>query len=171
MEQRFRGEELSNCLDRVFSMLAYAETKNGLLVSFYLVEISLINYLFNPDFLTWKLVLLMSPIYIGLIVILLSFFPIIGNVKIGETISKDIINFYFFGDLAQGTTEQVMKGYCVEEDDEISVSIVNQVIINSKIVKRKFLFFKLSIYLSFVLPIVLLLIISLFNKVKEFTGL
>jgi hypothetical protein len=171
MKEKFKGEILIKTLDNIIRMLTYAETKNGLLVSFYLVVISLVNYLFEPDFMSITIILFMLPVYLGLLVALISFFPIITNVSIMDKPIGENKNFYFFGDLAKCTVKEVQEVYFIEDNNKLYLSIIEQTIINSKIVNRKFLMFKLSIYIFAVIPVLIWIANIIKNKIKEVVGL
>lgn len=170
----------------VNEMLRFAEAKNALMLTLQGVGlITLLQVLLRETelHLTIQIYLVSCLLFLatGLIISLLSFFPIMDN-KIGGLTSCEIDhekdNLMFYGDIAKCTYEDyldtIRNCYCSggEELSKCEEDLVHSILISSQIACRKYNYFKVSLWLILmalltpVAGVVLLIVYHVKSKLK-----
>ena len=155
-------EILKNIFENVNRWLQFAETKNALLATFnggFIIGILSIMNTINKDMKSYFTVLgiVLFFLLISIIVCFLSFIPVLKKLTENVKKPKDV-NFYYFGHLASLTTseftEKIVKEYKIQKETipitKHENDIAYQIVTNAEITLRKYLLFKIAIWLDII---------------------
>lgn len=146
--------ELIDIFKNINDMTRFGEAKNtglvalnvGLLISVF-VNFPKISPFVYPEVLIIAAILFCSSILSSLF----SLFPVTQNLMLDKMRVEDP-NLYFFGDLSQIDTETFVANFRKEDPEftpgKMQVDLINQILINSRIAKSKFKYFKYSLTLT-----------------------
>ncbi|HYX34650.1 MAG TPA: Pycsar system effector family protein [Oligoflexus sp.] len=152
-------DELRAILENVNKWLQHAESKNGAVITLNGASFFAIKGAFDLDkagfLMKIYLGFLLFCIVVALVSSLLSFLP---QTKISWISSKALTdakdNVYFFGHLLNFQSNELIDrlktdpGYQNYSEGEIDVALADQIITNSMIARRKYQYFKFSIWIT-----------------------
>lgn len=143
---------LKDIFDNTNSWLRYAEAKHTVLIG--LIGAGLFgihNYL--DGFYSWKLIFQIWTILcvvlfvISCLVSLLSFIPILYPLDKKSNKSNKELNLIYFKDIASIEPNEYLSLLDISNQDKMSKSLVEQIVINSRIAEHKFNLFSISLCL------------------------
>lgn len=155
---------LEQIFHKVVDMVKYAETKNALLLTF---ETGLAYFLFvnaqKPLSFQDPVVWIGIPVFLSIFITLISFVPNLRRNK-GD-FGKNIL---FYGDIANTDKDDYLRiiDTKLETPNMYYKDLSNQIIQNSNIAKKKFCFFKISIAVLLVIPIIVIIINWIINSIN-----
>ena len=144
--------ELKYILSNINDLLKFGEAKHGgLLVLNSVLVIRIISSYSKLAHLTIKPILLIGIISFGISVSLsiVSQFPVTHNIFYNK---KDLnaTNIYFYGHLAHIDLDQFIVAYKLTDENfnptKFDTDLINQILVNSRITRRKFILFKYASY-------------------------
>lgn len=134
--------------------LRFAELKNGALITLNvaLIGVSTNALLVTNQKLSVPILIWLSTtiiLFLTSILISLSSFYARTNIfgfDISKTSEKNTTNSIYFGNIADMSTDEVIGRLCPEPSSDIYVKdVANQIIINSKLARKKFLLFNIAL--------------------------
>jgi hypothetical protein len=156
IEINSKKENLEYIFDNINNHLRFAEAKNAAIVtaSFALITVYLFyESRFHNKFLEVFQINFIVFITFSLICSLLSYYSkitIIGNLNKKDNFDDASCNIIFFGDIAYMDEDQYCQTFfdvpLKNLDDNYCSCLINQIVINSRITKRKFEMFNLSLW-------------------------
>lgn len=161
-----KSNELDRTLNHVMDMLKYAEAKNTILLTFeagmLYGTLSAFSECISENF--WYL-LFGSSLYLSIFILLVSFIPNLLKTN-NRTLSK---NIQYFGDIADLNFADYTELYDKKliNNDEFYEDLLCQIHYNSKIAVKKFRTFKLAVCVLFVLPVVLRIVVIIYQKISS----
>lgn len=169
MDINDRIDYLKNINDRIYEQLAYAETKNGIMIGLLTAILGVIAGVFiaGIQLCCWLEIyfwLIFATFTIALIVCIFSFFPVLRTLK-----NTPKPNLFFYGDLAKLNSVEEYE-YQITNCADIATHIEVQNIQVSKIIIRKHKCFKISLHFimaGVLLPIYLIYLIVMLVKTKK----
>lgn len=173
-------DKLKDIFDNTNNWLKYAEAKNGILLALNGTCFFGVLSFFKdaPDYLQGLFIYSTLPtLLVATIILIISFLPILNKFfPKSHDLSKESINnmnLIYWGDIRKLTPSIYLKNaYKLyynqdkNEFDRIELDYAQQILINSEIANRKFIFFKLAGYIdliSIVLTITLCIITNANN--------
>jgi len=146
--------ELKYIFANINEWLKFAEAKHGglIILNAGLVVGILSSYTNIQNFI-YKPIILIGIICFGISVFLsiISQFPVTQNIFINKKIIQNP-NLYFFGHLShfdtQSFVEEFKKVDTVFSPSKLDTDLINQILVNARIAKAKFIFFKFASYLT-----------------------
>lgn len=169
------NDKLKYTFDNINQWLQFAEKKNAILIAFnatLLFGIHRINDITQSESILVNLYYYSFVLFIMLsaIISIISFIPkftipwLSSNFK-----SLKTINMLYWGDLAKLDKENYIEILGIESKDltKFDIDLLEQILINSRIAKRKFLLFNYSVWLivcSIFTPILSYIIYLIFIK-------
>ena len=142
--------ELRDIFENTNNWLKYAEAKHVILIGFVGAGLfSTLNLL--EHFCNWNIVLqvwiyfCITLFIISCLISLTSFMPILFPLKNKKQTKK--INLIYFKDIATKEPEEYLLLLGISNPDSISLSLSEQIIINSRIAVYKFKLFSISLWL------------------------
>ena len=169
MDVNDRIDYLKKMNDRIYEQLAYAETKNGIMIGLLTAIIGVIAGVFiaGIQLCCWLEIyfwLILATFTIALIVCIFSFFPVLQTLQ-----NTPKPNLFFYGDLAKlNSVEEYV--HQITNCADIATHIEAQNIQVSKIIIRKHKCFKISLHFimaGVLLPIYLIYLIVMVVKTKK----
>lgn len=169
MKIKDRIDYLRTINDRIYEQLAYAETKNGIMIGLLTAILGVIAgvLIAGIQLCCWLKIyfwLILSTFTIALIVCIFSFFPVLRTLN---NIPKP--NLFFYGDLAELNSVEEYE-HQIAGCTDIAPHIEAQNIQVSKIIIRKHKCFKISLHFvmaGILLPIYLIYLIVRIVKTKK----
>ncbi len=160
-------DRLENLYQKVMEIEKFAEAKNSILLTFIAAILVLLYDLFGSQFYSWPNFLYGLPIFAALGAIILSFLPYKDNKKSPDKkkipFSKGM-NLFNVKDLAKLSYVDkqlfsLMNANSNPNHDDYQQHLLEGVLYNARITKRKLLLFSWSIQFLFVFP-------ALFNGIS-----
>jgi hypothetical protein len=162
--------------DNTNNWIIYAEAKHTVLIG--LIGAGLFGiHNYADGFCSWKLIFQIWIVLCGILfaisclISLISFLPILYPLKNKRKKPQSELNLIYFKDIATTEPSEYLSLLDISNRDKLSISIAEQIIINSRIAVHKFNLFSVSLW--FVLigvfpPFILILFIK--NLLKRYNN-
>ena len=162
---------LQKQLDQVNTSLSFAEAKNIALIAFNVAMMGLLNEMYKDTKII--LCITLSFIVTSSLVSILSFWPnLLSSLqkRNDKSNNENELNLIFFGDIAKIDNEKAFLEYTKkkyftrdgsENTDHVIIDLASEVLINSKITKKKNNFFMIALILDIACLAVLMVVIMI----------
>lgn len=143
---------LKEIFDNTNNWLKYAEAKHTVLIG--LIGAALFGiHNYADRFCSWKLIFQIWLLICGILfmisglISLISFMPILYPLKSKSKKPNRELNLIYYKDIASTEPNEYLSLLDISNQDKISKSLVEQIIINSRIAVHKFRLFSVSLWL------------------------
>lgn len=164
-------------LERVNYWLSYAETKNAAMIALNVAMCAVFISMSLPGSLY---AVVMVGLLVSTIILMISFFPFLGNKVSKKKKEKTEDNYIFFGDIAltNNANDYISKvdiryfngKQQSNENSKLVLDLANEIIYNSRLARRKFVVFRLALGIDILVVAYMVIrflpyVLSLFNSI------
>jgi hypothetical protein len=164
-------QRLENMYQKVMELEKFAEAKNSILLTFIGVILVLLYDIFGLKFYGSLYILLGLPVFIALILTMISFLPYRdrkGNKDHKKVAYQDQDNIMSISLLSTIHYSDINLLNAIGNDpnhkyDQYQYQLLNSMLFNARITQRKFILFRYAISTLFVIPLCIALIKKIFE--------